>query len=64
MSGPERASKTPSPPAVLTGSVQNPIAETCAKLAIEASASIKAGHEMTMAQPIQEMMQKLGCISK
>ncbi|MGY8678575.1 hypothetical protein Q2941_12310 [Bradyrhizobium sp. UFLA05-153] len=55
------ASKTPATPAVSSGAVQNPIAETCAKLAIEAAASIKAGHSSTEAEPIQEMMQKLGC---
>lgn len=44
--------------------VQNPVADICAKLALQAAESIKAGHEVTEAEPVQEMMRKLGCIAK
>jgi hypothetical protein len=46
------------------GEVKNPIADTCANLAIQAAQSIKAGHDITEAGPIKELMKSLGCLVK
>jgi hypothetical protein len=56
--------RSPDLPVALSGSVPNPIAETCSKLALEVTEAFKASRPSTVAEPIQELMRKLGCISK
>ena len=41
----------------------NPLSETCAKLAEKATESIRSGSPLTEGQPIQEMMDRLGCFA-
>jgi hypothetical protein len=54
----------PTKPPTSPSEVKNPIAETCANLAIQAAQSIKAGHDITEAGPIRDLMKSLGCLVK
>jgi hypothetical protein len=61
---PTIADSQPTTAGVPNSPVQDPIADTSAKLALQATEAIRKGSPMTEGQPIQELMQKLGCISK
>jgi len=38
--------------------------DVCADLAARAAKAIEDGHETTIAEPVQQMMVSLGCMSK
>lgn len=58
------ASSQPTSSSAPSGSVQNPISETCAKLALQAAEALKNSRPLTEAEPVQELMQKLDCTAK